>query len=158
MSEEVLTTARRIKALKEYVQNCDDTILDATGKADLCGWLDFVSSGWDSTVLMQWYPAFVGVMGHYLSALQERIDGQKLMRDKSAAISRRNLEVQRTKVTADQAKAAALMDPAYINACEHLSKLERMYNFISYVKEGMDPSIITAFGHNQRQERRQDAE
>jgi hypothetical protein len=157
-SPSVLSAERRIAALKEYVQGCDDTVLNAAGREDICAWLDFISSGWDSTILMQWYPAFVGVMGHYLSALQEKIDQQKLLRDKTAAMSRRNLETQQTKVTADQAKAAALLDPTHTQACESLIRIERLFNFLSYVKEGMDPSIITAFGHNQRQEKRQDAE
>lgn len=161
MSDEqpsVLTVERRIKALKEYVLGVENEVLNTEGKEDVCLWLNFISAGWDSTVLMQWYPAFVGTMGHYLSLLQERIDQQKLTRDKTAALARRALESQQTKVTVDQAKAAALTDHAYVAACEFLSKLERLYNFLSYVKEGMDVNIITAFGHNQRQEKRSDAE
>lgn len=152
-----MDAGRRIKALVDYLKSLPDNVLSDEAKEDLQAWLDFICRGWDSTELMRWYPAFSSVTGHYLSALQERIDQQKLVKDKAAAIARKSLASTKTKVTVDQAKAEVQADPVYIKACEDLIKTERLYNFISYVRESLNPDVVQAFGHNQRLEIRQDS-
>lgn len=147
---------RRIKKLVELIRSTPDEIFQEEAREDLVYWLEFICAGWDSTYLMRWYPAFSSVIGFYLSGLQEQIDRKKLARDQAAAQARKHLEARQSRVTNDQAKAEAVNDLAYVNVLNELSKLERLYAFLSSIREGMNPDIITAFGHNQRQEMRSD--
>lgn len=147
--------ARRVKNLIEYIQ--DSTILEDSGKQDLIGWLNWASAAPDSTVVMQWFHNFHMVFGYYLSMLQELIDRKKIAVNKVMAMSRRGLEKRTAgKVTDAMAKTEAYLNPLYETVATELTSLERLYNFISFTKEGLDSDLVQSFGHNQRLEMRQD--
>lgn len=151
-------SARRIKNLVKYIQDTETVILEVSAKQDIIMWLDWISATPDSTDLMRWYANFSTVYGFYLAYLQERVDLQNFAANKIASTARRVLETQTAgKVTEAQAKAAAYLDPAYETAIRELAALERLYNFLSFTKEGMDKDLIESYGHNQRLEMRHDA-
>lgn len=150
---------RRVKALVDYINGVDPSVFDQTAKDDVNGWLLFMSQAPDSTFMMQWYWPFHSVFGYYIAAIGERIEQTKLRRDRISAHARKTLQNSRSgKVTEGEAKMQALLDPAFGDACSDLSALERLYDFMQAVKEGLDIKLVEAYGNNQRLEMRQDYE
>jgi hypothetical protein len=149
--------SRRVKVLIDYIEKTDTSILTAESKANITDWLLWFSEGKDSTTMMQWFPVIKAIFGHYIAALQERIDQKKFQVDRTAAQSRKALEKSSaSKVTEAAAKAEALLYPGYEAARTELSALERLHGFLSSVNAGINPDLIMSFGHNQRLEMRQD--
>ena len=149
--------ARRVKVLIDYIENTDTGILTDESKANIKLWLLWISEGKDSTTMMQWFPVIKAIFGHYIAALQERIDQKKFQVDKTAAQSRKALaNSSASKITEAAAKAEATLYPGYEAVRNELAALERLHGFLSSVNAGIDSDLIMSFGHNQRLEMRQD--
>jgi hypothetical protein len=150
-------TSRRIKALVEYVQSVGNEILQEESKANIVVWLEWLNEGQDSSTMMRWFPVLRATFGYYLAALVEAIDRKRFLVDQVAARSRKALERNSaSKVTEAAAKAHTMLYPGYDTVCSELAALERLHGFLHSVSSGVDPDVITAYGHNQRLEMRQD--
>lgn len=146
--------SRRMQAITNYINSLEDTLLDATAKADLTSWTHFLGSGTDSTQLFRWYGNFHAVLGYYIAAVQERVDLAKYVKDKIAATCRKALEKRTAggKVTEAAAKAEAYLNPMYEQKVEDIAKLERLLGLLEALRRGYDADVVQGFGHNQRAE------